>query len=444
MPKVMGPITGGQKNRPFWTMATLMESRGYIEEEYFFSGVANTYAPVGELSDDGKWSVKVEKSTPYTTRMLVRRPRDASKFNGTVIVEWMNVSVGSDNSGVTDVYDGFAYAGISAQSVGVNGFEKDPKGLRAWDPVRYGSLSVPGESLSYDIFCQGAVAVGPNRQGAGVDPMGGLKVRKLIATGGSQSGARLHTYINALQPRDNVFDAFVPTVTGPTGSHFSDAVGTSSEDRTRVPTPPARIRSDSAVPVLWVNSETEAPRTYAYRQPDTDTFRYWEIAGSSHFNIQVMEFGAIGAQQNFGVQVLPDMSKNHVGWMDVADAALQRTHEWLVAGKLPRAFAPITFAAGSTRDIVRDQYGNATGGVRLPQLEVPIARYLGSNPNIPGDPAGVTEPFSAEKLKALYPTHADYVAKVKAAAEAAEKAGVILARCRARYVKKAEAEKVPA
>lgn len=56
-------------------------------------------------------------------------------------------------------------------------------GLVAWDNERYGSLSHPGDSYSYDIFSRAERAVGPDREHNGVDPMGGLKVRNLIATG---------------------------------------------------------------------------------------------------------------------------------------------------------------------------------------------------------------------------------------------------------------------
>ena len=50
------------------------------------------------------------------------------------------------------VRDGFAWVGVSAQQVGVDA-------LKAADPSRYGSLSHPGDSYSYDIFSQAGQAV---------------------------------------------------------------------------------------------------------------------------------------------------------------------------------------------------------------------------------------------------------------------------------------------
>jgi hypothetical protein len=65
--------------------------------------------------------------------------------------------------------------------------------------------------------------VGPDRNLA-VDPMGGLKVRNLIATGASQSGARIVAYINGISPKERVFDAFLPLIIGGMASGFDDTV----------------------------------------------------------------------------------------------------------------------------------------------------------------------------------------------------------------------------
>ena len=55
---------------------------GYVEEEFLLSGNANVY----DWAADGSLSVKTEKA-PYTTRILVRRPAQASHFSGNVVVE---------------------------------------------------------------------------------------------------------------------------------------------------------------------------------------------------------------------------------------------------------------------------------------------------------------------------------------------------------------------
>ena len=71
---------------------------GYTEDEYFVSGDATAYSAKGTLSTDGKWDVAAtDETAPYTTRVVVRRPKDAADFNGTLVVEWLNVSAGRDS-----------------------------------------------------------------------------------------------------------------------------------------------------------------------------------------------------------------------------------------------------------------------------------------------------------------------------------------------------------
>ncbi len=65
-------------------------------------------------------------SAPYRTRILVRRPTDPARFNGTVVVEWMNVSAGEsapdwDYLNPMLMRDGYAYVAVSAQALAVNG-----------------------------------------------------------------------------------------------------------------------------------------------------------------------------------------------------------------------------------------------------------------------------------------------------------------------------------
>jgi hypothetical protein len=62
---------------------------------------------------------------------------------------------------------------------------------------------------------------------------------------------------------------------------------------------------------------------------------------------------------------------------------------------------------------VLDEHGNVVGGVRSPYVDVPTATWHG---NATGASfcfiAGWEEPFSADKLKALYPAHGSYVSNV--------------------------------
>ncbi len=60
-----------------------------------------------------------------------------------------------------------------------------------------------------------------------------------------------------------------------------------------VPVPtPAPIRDDLGVPVLVFQTETDVFNSNLNaRQPDTDTYRLWEVAGTSHFDFYGLSIG---------------------------------------------------------------------------------------------------------------------------------------------------------
>src|SRR3954447_26036264 len=124
--RVTGPISGGAHGWPMAASLLDLEAFGYVEDEFFFEGVAPTFRAVDERpSPDGRWDAVEGEGIPFKTRLLVRRPRDPSRFNGTVLVSWLNVSVGSDalQLDTPGIFaGGFAVAAVSAQAVGIHGF----------------------------------------------------------------------------------------------------------------------------------------------------------------------------------------------------------------------------------------------------------------------------------------------------------------------------------
>lgn len=444
-PSLTGPIRGGRHGRPFCAYFGDIGAIGYVEEEYFVSGEAQRYEPVGPLSADGRWTFKPVGTAPFKTRVLVRRPRDRARFNGTVVVEWTNVSAGFEiaNADSNSVYDGMAHVAISAQQVGLHGFPGDKaRGLRQWDAERYGSLSHPGDSYSYDIFSQVARLFGAKRSPAKVDPLGGLRVEKLIAVGASQSGLCLTGYFNAVQPRDQIFDGFLLLITPGGASGYDDRIFNppDPEMMARFNTP-IRTRDDLPTPVMVVNSEAEALRYLGARQPDSPKFRLWEIAGASHAPTGTLKsFDEKNLRDGYPTFVNPRHHTSDVMWRPSYDAALVHVHRWLRGGPPPPSQPRIHVVACEKPYIERDVYGNATGGVRLPELVAPIAHYQGSDQRPGGgSSSGFTEPFPIGVLQALYPTHDVYVAQVEAAARAAEAAGVILPYQTQAYIEQAKA-----
>src|SRR5262245_26484734 len=97
LPSIAGPV-GGPGPPSLDSTTFSLAPFGYVEEEFFASGTATSYVSDPILSTDGKWSASPAGSATYTTRLLVRRPTTRRRFNGTVVVEWLNVSGGFDSA----------------------------------------------------------------------------------------------------------------------------------------------------------------------------------------------------------------------------------------------------------------------------------------------------------------------------------------------------------
>ena len=438
-PVVSGPVTGGDKGWPFGRPTLDFHTLGYREEEYFLEGTAVRYRPKAgtELGLDGRWEVEPAGSTPYRTRFVVYRPVEREAFNGTVLVSWNNVSAGFDGYTVDSpeiLGSGFAYVAVSAQRAGVHGMGEQPMGLVQWDPERYGSLSISSDDYSFDIFTQAARTVAAKRSRLPIDPLHGLDVRHLVAIGGSQSASRLGAYINAVQPLEHLFDAFMPYLYFGGGSPLDvgEEVFNPASRRlegSSLPMIPCLIRDDLDALVMIVNSEVEAIACYGVRQPDTDRFRYWEVAGTAHVSLQSMRSRAEAMGQDLGVAAAGFKGINEVPLNPVVEAAYRRLQEWLETDTPPPEQPRIEFAHDPPK-VVRDEHGIARGGIRLPQVEVPLA--TNSAIPSPGNPLGFLGgscvPFPPEKVRALYRTAGSYLARFEQATAATEKAGLVLPR----------------
>jgi alpha/beta hydrolase family protein len=99
------------------------------------------------------------------------------------------------------------------------------------------------------------------------------------------------------------------------------------------------------------------------------------------------------------------------------DAMLQNLDAWVRDGTPPPPGRMIELT-GNNQPVL-DQHGNVVGGVRSPYVDVPTSTWFG---NATGASfcfiAGYEVPFSQQKLTDLYPTKADYVAKVTASVRA--------------------------
>ena len=147
------------------------------------------------------------------------------------------------------------------------------------------------------------------------------------------------------------------------------------------------------------------------RQPDTDTFRFWEIAGSAHASSEASDAREAVFTRDGTPGALPvGAEQNQVPHAYVRDAALHRFVEWVDIGRPPPSIDRIQVEPGSLGQIVRDKFGDSVGGVRVPDVEAPTATHLGTNSgNTSAALAGSSRPFTTQRLVELYGDVEGYV-----------------------------------
>jgi hypothetical protein len=399
-PDVVGPVNG---SRPPWGVPRVDPAAlGYRVEEYQLNGVAACYQ---QLTDHPAAQIEVEElgTAPYRTRLLVIRPTDPTRFNHTVLLNWQNVSAGHESWAPSDgeLYQGYAWVGVSAQEVGLfgppvgmgRGARANAKGLVDEDPERYGTLRHPGDPGSFDIFADAARIVGPGRSTA-IDPLGGLDVQHVIAVGGSQSAMRLVAYANALHHRHRVVDGYALSVWEGRAPNLMDGPISYGGGRTI-------IREDLDVPVIVVNSEFETLAVHATGAVDSEWIRYWEVAGTPH-----------GVTRRLDLPHGRGWEPNTLRFKPVAESAIRHIRRWVVEGRPAPSFPRIAVDPGRPPRIRRDAHGNAVGGIRLPELEAPVAEYRGMAVGTGLPPLfGAARPFADDELKVMYPSRGLFAAR---------------------------------
>jgi hypothetical protein len=443
-PAATGPVTGGNGVPVVFAHTTFdLATVGYAQSEFFLAGTATAYAPTATLTSDGKWTLAPSSQAAYKTRIVVDRPVNRRHFNGTVVVEWLNVTGGADASPdwihMHDelIREGYAWVGVSAQAVGVNALKlplcpptpTQPCG----DPQRYASLTHPGDSYSYDIFSQAGQAI---RDDAATI-LGGLRPKQLLAVGESQSAGRLTSYIDAVHPLVHVYDGFLVHSRGASGAPLSQPPLAS------VTTPtPTLIRDDLDVPVLVFDTETDTGALQA-RQADTSIYRLWEVVGTAHFDQYGLALGwtDMGDRQSvadwFGLMRNPpnQPSPNFTCAVPintgpqtfVLRAAIAGLNRWVAHGTPPPAAPRFDTISISPPQYAVDANGNVIGGIRTPAVDAPVAKLsgLGQTGSQFCFLFGTTVPFTEAQLVALYHTHGGFVSAWNRATRDAVRAGFI-------------------
>lgn len=279
-------------------------------------------------------------------------------------------------------------------------------------------------------------------------------VERIFHAGQSQQGGSMVTYATAFHSPVN--DGYFVQAAS-SARRIKD--GTSCSDPDALPYPDCtpqltgddrRVRTDLPVPVYRAMTETDMgcgppfcdgstpelnPRSViggASRQTDVGKFRYYEMPGTAHTTVHV------------DVEVLPPIPLFGFPGLNLEEACLHPinsladgpvfgSHLYNAMWKnmelqsrfgIPAPHAdPIDVVDGA---IVRDEFDNALGGIRISMLAAPIATYGPHNEvNTATVPAllqpllnlfcvlsGTRADFGAATLAELYPSHGHYVGKV--------------------------------
>ena len=400
---------------PATSRQSALNAVAYTEQEWRLQGHAQAYSTDGDWGDDGHWQLKPRGvPEPYETRLLMRRPTSPARFNGIVVVEWLNSSLGFDIDGgwmiARDemVREGYAWVGVSAETPSI-------AALQQINPLRYAHAKITDSDLSFDIFDHAGLLI---RQEAAQWGTADTQPIRLLAMGYSKSASFLFTFMNAFQPRSQAYDGFylrgaTPAAIQVNGWHINIVA--------------PHIRSDLKAPVMQVQTEMEVAVSWPLsKTPDTDKLRYWEIAGATHYD-QAMRNETLAANQDELQLTTPRCLKpaNNLPAHLIDHAALHALRNWVTTGAPPPKAPRLQRSSwGFVQD---DEQGNALGGLRLPELDAPVSRY-GMFNNAPTNSIGMwagfaciaggsTTPLSADYLRARYPSDQAYLETYKQAAD---------------------------
>jgi alpha/beta hydrolase family protein len=399
------------------SVQSLLSAHAYVEEEFFVSGTVH--------------------GQPYTTSVLIRRPANVANYSGLTVVEPVHLqgALGLWQTCYPAILTaGHAWATIASQRGAVEG------PLKLTNPVRYSELDIPATQESEDTaalleqWSQGDSATVPRdmfqnnptaneimaqvgtllRAGAPDGPLAGFATKFVLMGGASQTGGQTLNFITAahkdarLPDGKPVFDGFLPMAT--TG--WQPVSGGDA--------PVVQIFGEGDL-VLFDAIGTHGSTV---ARPDSDAaddrFRCYQVTAASHLPTRGLR-NATGIPL-LGLSLQPGERLTQFPWAPFGRAAFVHLVDWVMKGIVPPRAEPVEIEHGS---IVRDEWGNARGGVRSPYVDVPTARYAPAH--YVRNLIGIDAPFQADRLKEIYGTRDEYLARFDAATDRAVTEGWLLA-----------------
>jgi hypothetical protein len=419
---------------------------GYEEEEYYLSGIAPAITAKGETLFQA----------PYTTRILVRRPKNPARFNGTVIIEpftWF----GERGAGwiLTREYllrKGYGYVGYT---LNVNKPEKDPKFsstdlpedirryagivnfefMRNFDYARYaplgfyfdpdrfkrGDLVDPFVPQSQGVAAQLAMLLKSNSEKG---PLAGLHVSRVYVNSWAVTAQVWMDYLDQGRHQQWRMPDGGPLIDGYMTGRMS--YGEVGGEVIRVP---RKMPDNTPFVTVYTQSELRYDAVNGIALPaDTDRppLRYYEVLGVPHLrpaDVGTGEIEPVAADVGKGddprCRTLYDEPAEFI-----ASALLDGMDRWVRNGA-PMPKSPRVKRKG--HDVVRDaETGNLIGGVRPPWIVAPSATYMVEEETSCGIAYDTKIPYSAERLRKLYGSYANYRIKFDAAKADAVRQGYLL------------------
>ena len=482
LPRIGTRLQETQASHAFLSSAHLkrpldLNRYGYVEEEYLISGRARVF----DWSDGA--APKVLGQGPYTTRILVRRPRDLRRFNGTAIVEPFNPSTAVDlpimwaESHQQMLAEGYAWVGITIKPNTI-------KSLKKFDSARYASVAMSNPAAQ--LRCEAAAinswsqpTTPSDETGLAWDMLGqlgrllkeaspanplGQAAQRLYMTGQSQTAGYARTYAS-------VFGA---TTVDAKGKPLFDAYLYSGSPPWQVPLnqcskdlpagDPRLITAAVGVPIIELFAQGDIGTNIETRRADADgprdLFRRYEIAGASHTDpweelsfASAEDMRRIEAGESGGARdacTPENVTRSDFPIRYVFNAAWRNLDDWVHRGVAPPRASRLELKVKPGEPFVpdtaflEDAMGNAKGGVRTPYVDVPTARWVGAK----AGPfrclfVGYKIGFDQAKLRSLYQDRDDYVSKVRASASQLERQRWLTADDAADIVREAEGSPMP-
>jgi hypothetical protein len=352
-----------------------LDRYNFVADEYLISGTA--------------------AGDPYTTRLVIRKPKDDRKFSGLVIAEPMHPAAAAGHA--------FEYNSLYIMDVGHIAVEIDTTGVEiisTFNPERYGNLKVSQKQVSEILAQAGALVKSPQ------SPIANLKLRKMILWGTSASSAMVVNYLPSHKVfkqanMSNIYDGFMPTMNGSTIAPVD-------------------------VPIIQIPTQVEYMDVATHAQDSDEPgkqFRVYEFAAMAHLDSRNTRKRL---QQEDCLQPLSELPIDAF-----ASVALHHLLQWVDKGvvppKAPRVIMDLyTVNDGSLMQL--DQYGNPVGGIRNTYVDVPLFKYTMHNPPNPATTgagsgrmqtpllcnlSGYQTAIDAATVKKKYGTPANYVAQVE-------------------------------